>query len=111
VENILRSSFSKDENQIPTLFNVGVSYKFDNSSSINTALQKEIDMPVSIRFGIEYQVIEFLLLRFGFMNEPSTFSGGIGIRYNFIQIDYSVFTHLDLGLTHQAGIIFRINKY
>lgn len=109
-ENLLRGSFGKEKNQIPTILNTGLSYKFDDESSLHAALQKELDMPLSVRFGIEYNVIEYLSLRFGFMNEPSSFSGGIGIKYSFIQIDYSVFTHLDLGLTHQAGIIFRINK-
>ncbi len=55
--------------------------------------------------GINYDITENLSLRIGFANEPSKFSGGIGIHISIFSIDYAFFTHPDLGFTHQAGLI------
>ncbi len=38
------------------------------------------------------------------MNNPSSFSAGIGINYSIFEVDYAVFNHQDLGYTHQIGI-------
>lgn len=54
--------------------------------------------------------MDFLILRIGVSSEPDTYSGGFGIVYNFIQADYAVSSHPDLGLTHQFGLIVRFNK-
>ena len=57
-----------------------------------------------MRIGIDYEVIRYLNLRIGAMNEPSSFSAGIGINYSIFEIDYALFNHQDLGFTHQFGI-------
>lgn len=54
---------------------------------------------------INYDIVEYFSVRTGFSNEPSSFTAGIGINYTLFSLDYAVFTHPDLGLTHQAGII------
>jgi hypothetical protein len=121
IENPTRSTYGDEDNQIPIVFNSGLSYDLIDELSINFAVQKEIDYNASVRMGIEYLIIKYLNLRIGINNEPSTFSAGIGINYSFIQLDYATFTHQDLGLTHQAGLIIqfggpaprrvKINKY
>lgn len=105
LENLLFSTYGKEKNQIPVVYNFGLSYDLLYNVTINTALRKEIDFPVSLRFGLEYSIIKYLTLRFGIHNEPNTYSAGLGINYSFFEIDYALFTHQDLGLTHQAGII------
>jgi hypothetical protein len=110
IYNINRATYGKEENQIPTILNTGFSYSFLNKASVNAAVQKEIDMPASVRFGIEYKIIKYIILRSGFKNEPSSYSGGIGIRYSALGLDYAVFTHQDLGITHQFGLIISFDK-
>jgi hypothetical protein len=104
LDNITRSTFGGDDNQIPIIFDIGLSYNLIDELSINIALQKEIDMNSSIRVGVDYQIIQYLNLRIGTMNEPSSFSAGIGINYSIFEIDYAIFNHPDLGFTHQFGI-------
>lgn len=112
IDNITRASFGNEDNQIPMTFNFGMSYNLISELSINAALQKEIDMKSSIRIGIDYQIIKYLNLRIGAMNEPSSFSTGVGINYSIFEIDYALFNHQDLGFTHQIGVTlqFGIDK-
>jgi hypothetical protein len=110
IENVTRSKLGNESNQIPTVIWLGTDLHFTNNFSFNAALQKEIGYNPSLRFGAEYSIMDFLILRIGVSNEPDTYSGGFGIVYNFIQADYAVSSHPDLGLTHQFGLIIRFAK-
>lgn len=108
--NINRASFGNDDDQIPVVLNSGFSYDILKSLSINVALEKDVSYKTSLMIGVDYDIIEYLSLRSGFSNEPSRFSAGIGINYSFISLDYAIFTHNDLGLTHQVGLIISFDK-
>ncbi|MEW6003807.1 MAG: hypothetical protein AB1695_00680 [Stygiobacter sp.] len=110
IENATHSTISKDDNQVPTVFWGGLHYRPINDFVFSSALRKEIGYNVSLRFGAEYTLINFLKLRIGVQNEPSIFHGGFGVIYNFIQFDYAFSSHNDLGLTHQFGILIRLQK-
>ncbi|MHB8906397.1 MAG: PorV/PorQ family protein [Melioribacteraceae bacterium] len=110
IENITRSTIGNESNQIPTVIWLGTDLHFTNVFSFNAAIQKEIGFNPSLRLGTEYSVMDFLILRIGVSNQPDTYSGGFGIVYNFIQADYAVSSHPDLGLTHQFGLILRFTK-
>ena len=105
IYNINRASFVEEDDQIPEVINCGFSYSIIPELSINLAMDKDIRYTPSLKFGIDYYIIENLSIRTGFSNEPSSFSAGVGINYSFISLDYAVLSHPDLGLTHQAGII------
>lgn len=108
IQNITRATYGNESNQIPTVFGTGLSYNLQKDFIIHFAFEKEIENPVSLRFGMDYQPIEYVNIRFGFMNEPSSFSGGLGINYSYFNLDYALFTHQDLGLTHQIGLIINL---
>ena len=112
IDNITHSTIGKSDNQIPIIFNLGFSYTLLSKLIINTAIEKEIEKNTSLRIGIDYEVIRYLNLRIGTMNEPSSFSAGIGINYSIFEINYAIFNHQDLGFTHQFGITlqFGIDK-
>ena len=92
------------------VFTTGFSYDFINTLSINLAIEKDIRYKPSVQFGIEYDIIKYLSLRVGFQNEPSRYTAGIGINYSMIGLDYALFTHQELGLTHQAGLIISFGR-
>ena len=109
-DNITRSTINDESNQIPTQFIIGANAKLAKELLINLALNKEIGYNASVMFGTEYTLIDFLRLRFGISNEPNMYSGGFGILYNFMQVDYAVSKHPDLGFTHQFGVIIRLAR-
>ncbi|MBK7629612.1 MAG: hypothetical protein IPJ23_02630 [Ignavibacteriales bacterium] len=104
-QNVNRPTFGNEDDQIPVVFNSGLSYDIADELTINFALEKDIKYKASFQFGINYDIVEYLSLRTGFSNEPSKYSAGIGINYSMFSLDYAMFTHNDLGLTHQAGVI------
>lgn len=110
LRNVNRASLADIKDQIPTFLNAGISYDVIDEMSVNLAMEKDIRFKPSLQFGIDYEIIEFLSLRSGFSNEPSRYSAGIGINYSIFSLDYAFFTHNDLGLTHQAGIIISFSK-
>jgi hypothetical protein len=110
IENITRSTLGNESNQIPTVLWFGTNLHFIKEISFDAAIQKEIGFNPSLRLGTEYTLMDFLALRIGVSNEPDTYCGGFGLAYNFIQVDYAVTSHPDLGLTHQFGLIIRFTK-
>ncbi len=109
-ENISRATYGNESDQIPTVLWLGTSFKPVNQLNTFFALEKDLDYDPSFRFGIEYRIIENLSLRSGFNNYPSTYNFGVGIFLGLFEFDYALFTHQDLGLTHQAGLIIRFDK-
>ncbi len=110
VNNLNRASIADIDDQIPIVLSTGFSYDILQNFSLNFALEKDIRFNPSIQFGIEYNIIEYLSLRAGTSNDPSKFTAGLGINYSIFSLDYAFFTHQDLGLTHQAGIILSFDK-
>ena len=110
IDNVTHSTIGNSDNQIPMVFNFGLSYTLLSKLIFNIAIEKEIDNSASLRVGIDYQIIRYLNLRIGAMNEPSSFSAGIGINYSIFNIDYAVFNHQDLGFTHQIGVTLKFSN-
>jgi len=108
--NINRATVADQDDQIPVVFSTGFSFDILKNFSLNFSLEKDIRYDLSIAFGIEYDIIEYLSLRIGAADNPSKFTTGIGINYSILSLDYAFFTHPDLGLTHQAGIILSFGK-
>ena len=110
VQNINRATFGNEDDQIPMILNTGLSYDVVDELTLNFALEKDIKYKTSFQFGVNYDILENISLRSGFSNEPSKYSVGIGINYLMFSLDYAMFTHNDLGLTHQAGVIVSFGR-
>jgi len=110
VQNINRATFGNEDDQIPMIFKTGLSYDVIDELTLNFAFEKDIKYKPSFQFGINYDIIEYISIRTGFANEPSKYSAGIGINYSMFSLDYAMFTHNDLGLTHQAGVIISFGR-
>ena len=108
--NVNRATVGNTDDQIPMILSTGFSFDILKNFSLNVALDKDIRYNPSLEFGIDYDIIEYLSLRIGSSTNPSKFTAGIGINYSIISLDYAFYTHPDLGLTHQAGIILCFGK-
>ena len=108
--NVNRATVGDQDDQIPVVFSTGFSFDSLQNFSLNLSLEKDVRYDPSISFGIDYDLIEYLSLRIGAADNPSKFTAGIGINYSILSLDYAFFTHPDLGLTHQAGVILSFGK-
>lgn len=110
VININRASYGNEKNQIPVIYNFGFSYDVLSDLILNLALQKELDYDASLRFGIDYKLIDLLSVRTGFSTMPDDYSAGLGINYSFFQLDYGMIYHNELGFSHQFSLIISFSK-
>ena len=108
--NINRATIGDQNDQIPVVFSTGFSFDILQNFSLNASLVKDIRYDLSLAFGIDYDIIEYLSLRIGAADNPSKFTAGIGINYSILGLDYAFFTHPDLGLTHQVGLTLSFGK-
>lgn len=109
-ENINRASIGNEKDHIPVILRSGVGYDILSELTLNLAVEKDLKYNPSFQFGLEYNIIEYISLRSGFSNEPSRYTAGVGINYSIFSLDYAFYTHQDLGLTHQAGIVISFDK-
>jgi hypothetical protein len=96
--------------RLPLTAKMGISYPrkiFMTNMVFSGEVSKSIDSPIMGGLGIESN-FSSLSLRFGYQyNESSIqrFSGGVGIRYRFLSLDYTVSPYLmDLGLKHCVSL-------
>lgn len=110
VHNINGATLGDERNQLPVSLESGICYRFDFPLNFNIALKKELLNRITILCGIEYKPVKFVSLRTGFGTVPSKISAGIGILYKLFEFDYAVYTHRDLGLTHQVGMLIKFTS-
>ncbi len=98
--------------RLPFTTKLGCSYKIRMRNTdliITTEISKSIDSPLSSAVGLETS-FSFLSIRFGYsFNEKSAlgWASGLGIKYKFLSIDYSVSPYLmDLGIRQAVSLTF-----
>ena len=96
-----------DDQDIPTIINLGVKYKVSDYLNIYGEFEKHINYNFYLKSGIEYSPIDIFTLYFGFRNDfqnSSDFS--LGFKYKFndkINIELSTLYNLTLGLSPTVG--------
>ncbi len=96
-----------DNQDIPTIINIGVKYKVSDYLNIYCEFEKHINYNFYLKSGIEYSPIDIFTLYFGFRNDfqnSSDFS--LGFKYkinNKINIELSTLYNLTLGLSPTVG--------
>jgi hypothetical protein len=108
IRNIYLGNYSKYLKK-SLILEVGSCYRI-NHFSFTAAIQKEEYFDLSYALGAEMNVMRYIDLRAGFRNIPNSFSFGFGINYLFIELDYSAFNNINLGLTHQFGLLIHFGK-
>ncbi len=109
-DNLNKATWGTEKNQIPMVYRSGISYDVLNEVSLNIAVENEVGFNPSMQCGINYNINEYFALRSGFANEPAKYCAGFGINYSQFEIDYGIFTHQELGLTHQITVILGLES-
>jgi hypothetical protein len=102
--NITGSRIADSEEKIAQVFRTGFNIIPREDLSLSLEAEKDVRYPLSIRAGLEYSLYDYIDLRAGVGSQPASFTGGIGIKYDLIQLDYAIYNHQDLGITHQGTI-------
>ena len=108
--NLNRASLGGENDQIPVIYNSGFSFDATKDITLHLSMEKDLIHNASIKFGFDYNIIKYFSIRTGFANEPSKYSAGIGINYSGFHFNYAIYTHQELGITHQFDIIYFLDS-
>ncbi len=107
-ENINNPKITGDKNdRICPALTIGAAYVFDDRLTFAIDIYKEPDFVKEYRMGVEYQLIQPVVIRFGSQTEPSRYSAGATIRYSLFNFDYAYVHHTVLEGTHYVSLTMK----
>ncbi|HUL43033.1 MAG TPA: hypothetical protein VLY03_01610 [Bacteroidota bacterium] len=105
--NVNAATIGASHEPLPRRFSAGFSYQPAGRSSFFCDMVKDSGFDADLRAGFEYWIVDAFAIRAGMKNEPSEISGGVGVRWGSLEVDYTYVSHADLGGSHLASITFR----
>jgi hypothetical protein len=107
VTNFTQSSVSsEDEERVPTIINIGLSYEPTENLIITMGGEKDVDLEADLKFGLEYKILDKIFIRIGFNVDKGTHSFGAGIDLDKFFFDYGIKIDQYLGNNHNLGLVF-----
>jgi len=101
-------SFSEND-VVPTIFAIGGLYQASPKLKFTAELEKDFELPVNLKGGLEYRVVDVLSLRVGINTYPVQSSFGIGLYLKNIRIDVASVFHQVLGVTTGFSVSYDLN--
>jgi len=101
---------SYNNERLPTVLKVGLSYQWVKKLITSVEFEKDVDLPVAVRGGLEYKIVEELMMRVGGGTGPIMLSFGAGIHLKGLRIDVAGTYHQILGLSPQASVSLDFGK-
>ncbi len=93
-----------------SVFSLGVAYNFSDKVLVAAEVEKDLELPVSVKFGTEYEFIKNFFLRVGMSTKPAEYSFGLGYSFKGITLDIGVKTHSTMGLQYHFGLNYTFLK-
>lgn len=111
VFNMTQSSYSGEYgNRVPTSLRAGFLYKPQSNLFVSAEMEKNTDLPVSIKAGLEYQIWEKMYIRTGVGARPLTNHFGAGFKARKFFFDYAVHANKQLGWSHHVSLRYVLWK-
>lgn len=95
-----------DASGLNSVFRLGTAYKFSDRVTAVLEAEKDIEYPVRVRFGTEYEFVDNLFLRLGANTQPAEYSFGIGYTFKGAAFDIGFKTHNTLGMHSHFGLSY-----
>ena len=110
--NVNRASFLTQGRReiLPSHITAGLAYQPTDKVLVVADVQKALDFPVSFRGGIEYQIHKILYARIGVSTEPLTLTGGLGVKWNQLSVDFSSSFTERLGYTPHLSLSYQLGS-
>lgn len=109
--NLNQANLVKETNEkIPTVMKAGISYRPSDDLMFNVETEKELDFDEVFKAGLEYRIIEKVVVRTGFRTAPFQGSVGLGFQPKKFLFDYAFSNDTNLGAIHELSISYRIRQ-
>lgn len=99
---------SYDDERIPTIFKLGLSYTFSKNIIAVIETEKDINYKAVVKAGLEYQIIKEASVRIGITTNPCIYTFGFGLILKKFKIDFASSIHQVLGYSPQISLIYII---
>jgi hypothetical protein len=107
VFNVWRSKLSTVDNEyIPTIFTIGASYRLYDIALLSIEFEKDLDLEMVFKSGLEFELIENFSLRAGIATNPNIFSFGLGYTFQSFDLNIAFSKHPVLGYSPGVSIIY-----
>lgn len=108
--NIGRTKVSSNLNErLTTSLRIGLAYKLSDQLCVLTEIEKNVIMPIQVKFGTEYIPHSNWFFRGGFSTAPLSFSFGCGGRFKErFQFDLGTAYHAFLGWSPHVSFQFEV---
>ena len=105
VKNLNNPSMGSDQTfDLPQHLALGIAYEPYDGVITEVDLSQKLGEETKIQAGIEFEVMNNFWLRTGASTYPNSISGGFGILFKGVKIDYGFSSHPVLPLTHQFSL-------
>lgn len=98
------------DERLPVIMRFGLTYLMSDKLIGIAEVEKNFDLDPSLRFGMEYAITETFYARAGLATNPGLFTFGAGLVLQNLHLDISASMHQVLGVSAQAGLIYRFGK-
>jgi len=105
VKNLNNPSMGSNQTfDLPQHLALGIAYEPYDGVITEIDLSQKLGEETKIQAGIEFEVMDNFWLRTGVSTYPNSISGGFGLLFKGIKIDYGFSSHPVLPLTHQFSL-------
>lgn len=95
------------EYKYPMRYSLGSWVQLSNSFGLVTELEKQLDYPLIVKTGFEYDIRHKLMLRTGFSANPFQLTAGMGFEVKHLKIDLAVAYNQYLGNSPSASFQYQ----
>ena len=97
------------EDRLTTVMRIGTQFNFSDKVFVVAEVEKNIEYPLRIKSGIEYNPMKKLFLRGGIATQPIELTAGLGYRFKEqFQIDMGSAYHQVLGWSPNFSFIYQV---
>jgi hypothetical protein len=108
VFNLGRAKLSAfQDDRYNTVYRVGTAYEPSKQVKVAVELHKNVDGPLSVRGGLEYEPMDQFFLRLGVGSQPANYAFGFGYSFKSLTLDLTSQYHQTLGWSPQISLRFQ----
>lgn len=95
---------------VPARMALGLGFHPSDKALIAAEVEKDLDHKSVFKLGTEYQFYKKFVARSGFNLNPDAAFVGVGFKPRVLHLDYALQYHLQLGVSHQASVSYKLSR-
>lgn len=106
IKNGVKTYYGKEN--LAAKYRLGGHYKFSDMVLLTFEIEKQTDIKIKAKSGIEFLPLKNLALRIGFSGKPAQISGGIGYSFSKITTNIAFSYHGSLGFSPSVSVNYQL---